>query len=191
MIRNTLSISVKFKGKIKNNTQGLPTLKGRAFPKVFWIPFRAVATETGVDRTVWMAAETACSSSCPLQNSTVKSMEKEKGRINKKIMGDPSIYPPIIHPPIHLSTHHLPIYLHPPFIHPSTHPSTHHLSIRPSSTHPSIYPTIIHPSIHIFTQKMERNRLKTQRCVYSNKVSLSPNSSWGSLTMRCFCTHCQ
>lgn len=40
----------------------LHTLNGRVFPKVFWMPFRDVATETGVDRSVWMAAETACSS---------------------------------------------------------------------------------------------------------------------------------
>lgn len=40
----------------------LQTLNGRAFPRVFWMPFRAVATDTGVDRTVWMAAETACNS---------------------------------------------------------------------------------------------------------------------------------
>lgn len=138
MIRNTLSISVKFKGNIKNNTQGLPTLKGRAFPKVFWIPFRAVATETGVDRTVWMAAETACSSSCPLQNSTVKSMEKEKGRINKKTMGDPSIYPPIIYPSI---------FIHLSSIHPSPHPFTHHPSVHHPPTHPFIQPSSIHPHI--------------------------------------------
>lgn len=40
----------------------LQTLNGKALPRVFWMPFRAVATDTGVDRTVWMAAETACSS---------------------------------------------------------------------------------------------------------------------------------
>lgn len=37
-------------------------MNGRAFPRVFWMPFRAVATVTGMDRTVWMAAETVCSS---------------------------------------------------------------------------------------------------------------------------------
>lgn len=42
--------------------KSLQTLKGRALPRVFWMPFRAEATDTGVDRTVWMAAETARSS---------------------------------------------------------------------------------------------------------------------------------
>lgn len=45
------------------------TLNGRAFPRVFWMPFSAVATDTGMDRTVWMAAETTCSSWKPLENS--------------------------------------------------------------------------------------------------------------------------
>lgn len=40
----------------------LCTLNGRGFPRVFWIPFRAVATVTEVDRTVWMAADTVWSS---------------------------------------------------------------------------------------------------------------------------------
>lgn len=154
MIRNTLSISVKFKGNIKNNTQGLPTLKGRAFPKVFWIPFRAVATETGVDRTAWMAAETACSSSCPLQNSTAKSMEKEKGRINKRTMGDPSIYPPIVYPSI---------FIHPPIHLPIIYPSVHH-----PSTHP-----FIQPSIHIITQKMEKHVEDAKVCLLKQGVAVS------------------
>lgn len=38
------------------------TLKGNIFPRVLWRPLRAAVTETGVDRTAWMAAETVCSS---------------------------------------------------------------------------------------------------------------------------------
>lgn len=63
--------------------QEFPTLKGRAFPKVFWIPLRAAATETGEDRRAWIAAETASSSLCPLYSSTVIMIRKE-AEIEKK-----------------------------------------------------------------------------------------------------------
>lgn len=87
-----------------------------------------------------MAAETACSSLCPLHNSTVRGMKKE-AKIEKKTF----------------------------------------------------------PEAFGYTQNMELlavvtfgNTLKYKDVgVYSDKVSVSPNNSCGSLVIRCFCTHCQ
>ena len=45
----------------------LLTLNGSALPRIFWMPFRAVVMETGVERTVWIAAATVCSSWRPLE----------------------------------------------------------------------------------------------------------------------------
>lgn len=87
-----------------------------------------------------MAAETACSSLCPLHNSTVRGMKKE-AEIEKKTF----------------------------------------------------------PEAFGYTQKIELlavltfgNTIKYKDVgVYSDKVSVSPNNSCGSLVIRCLCTHCQ
>ena len=55
----------------------LLTLNGSALPRIFWMPFRAVVMETGVERTVWMAAATVFSSWRPLQTQTGQSEARD------------------------------------------------------------------------------------------------------------------